>query len=243
MTATGGSLSREERFGAALVEIEQALDWVQLGEVYCHEGGADFFDDDQLAAQREAALHFASDIGERLGSRPKGRSLYVGAGVAELAPILCDAILLRREVAVVALPGPESRELNRALEQAEGRLGFALPRWSTKPLRSLKRDGFDHLWMVSVLNDPEAFPALSKRLYERGSPPARSVGRDRKAASELLDEAFRRLDYPAVFATSEEELPLLEAAARSRGLNVQLAEAGRLSPIVGDVVRHGWIVR
>ncbi|MEO0650729.1 MAG: hypothetical protein AAFZ65_08625 [Planctomycetota bacterium] len=236
-------VAHEERFGAALVEVEQALDWTLLGQVYCHEGGEDFFDDEQLDALREAALHFASDVGERLGDRPKGRSLYVGAGVAELAPILCDALLLRREVAIVALPGPESKELNRALTAAEERLGFALPRWSTKPLGSLRRDGFDHLWMVSVLNDPEAFPALSKRLYERGSPPARALNRDRSAANALLDEAFRRIEAPCDFATSEEELPLLEGAARSRGLRLEVEEAGRLSAIVGDVVRRGRILR
>ena len=233
----------EERFGAALVEVEGALDWPLLGRVYCHEGGDDFFDDEQREALREAGLHFASDVGERLGARPKGRSLYLGAGVAELAPILLDALLLRREVAVVALPGPEPRELNRALAAAEEALGFALPRWSTKPLASLRRDGFDHLWMVSVLNDPEAFPALSKRLYDRGSPPARALARDRGAARNLLDEAFRRLEPPSDFATSEEELPLLVEAARSRRLRVEVEPAGRLSGIVGDVVRHGRILR
>lgn len=236
-------VAHEERFGAALVEVEQSLDWALLGRIYCHEGGDEFFDDEQLDALREAALHFASDVGERLRGRPKGRSLYVGAGVAELAPILCDALLLRREVAVVALPGPEPRELNRALAAAEERLGFALPRWSTKPLGSLRRDGFDHLWLVSVLNDPEAFPALSKRLYERGSPPARAISRDRAAATALLDDAFRRIEPPCDFATSEEELPLFERAARSRGLRVDVEDAGRLSAIVGDVVRGGRILR
>jgi hypothetical protein len=231
------------RFGAALSELEEELDWQLLGRVYCHEGGEEFFGAEEREAQLEASLHFASDVGERLAERVPGRSLYVGAGVAELAPVLCDALLLRREVALVSLPGPEPRELNRALAAVEERVGFALPRWSTKPLSSLRQDGFDHLWMVSVLNDPEAFPALSKELYERGHPTARALGRDRKAAGELLDAAFRRLELPCALATSEEELELVGRAARSRGLSLEVAETGRLSPIVGDVVRYGWIAR
>jgi hypothetical protein len=231
------------RFAAALVEVEQELDWELLGRHYCDEGGEDFFGPEQREAQREAALRFAADLGDRLQGQRKGRSLYVGAGLAELAPILCDALVLRREVAIVALPGPEPKELNRALAAAETRLGFALPRWSVKPLAKLDREGFDHLWLVSVLTDPEAFPALSKHLYGTGHPPGQALNRDRRAAEELLGEALWRLAPPAQIEVSEEELPLLAEQCAARRLRLEVAEVGRLSPIVGDVVRHGRVTQ
>jgi hypothetical protein len=238
--APGPALESDQaRFAAALLALEQELDWTLLGQLYCHEGGEDFFGPEQIEAQREAGLRFASDVAEALEGLPKQKpSLYVGAGVAELAPILCERLLLRREVSIVGLPGLEARELNRALSAVEASLRLPLPRWSTRPLGSLARRGFGHLWLVSVLTDPETFPALSRLAYTERRPKPATLARDRERAEALLEAALGRLEAPAVLFTTDEELPLVTETARRLGLILEPGERARLSPIVGDPVRR-----
>lgn len=230
------------RFGAALVEVEEALDWTLLGRAYCTDGGDDFFSAEQREAQRDASLRFAADVAEQLGESADGSSLYVGAGVAEVPPVLCEALLLGREVHACSLPGPEADELNRALAVAQERVGFELPRWSTTPLAQYVGRDVNHLWFVSVLTDPDAFPALHDDLYERGQPRQRSLIRERERALGLLSDALRCVSAPTAVHVSEEEVaPLVEACA-ARNLRVELEREGRLSPIVGDVVRRGRLL-
>lgn len=231
--------SDQARFAAALLALEQELDWRALGQHYCHEGGEDFFSAEQIEAQREAGLRFAADVAEAVAGLPKAKpSLYVGAGVAELAPILCERLLLRRELSIVALPGPEPRELNRALSAVEARLGVPLPRWSTRPLSGLARRGFGLLWFVSVLTDPETFPALSRLAYSERRPRPATLARDRERATALLEAALGRLEAPAELFTTDEELPLMTETARRLGWILEPGERARLSPIVGDPVRR-----
>lgn len=241
MPEPSASPASTERFASALVAIESELDWALLGRVYCHGGGDDFFGEAQREAQRDASLRFAADVAERTERAPSGAGLYVGAGVAELAPILAERLLVGRAVTVVSLDGPETRELNRALGAVEARLGFELPRWSTEPLASLPATGFDHLWLVSVLTDPEAFPALHDALYERGRPGRRRLDREVARALVLLGSALERLAPPALVHTTDEESELLARACQLARMRVDFAHEGRLSPIVGDVVRHGRI--
>ncbi|QDU68008.1 hypothetical protein [Engelhardtia mirabilis] len=240
--SSGPSPAAAERFGAALVEIESELNWKLLGRAYCEDGGDDFFGEEQREAQRDAALRFAADVVERLSASPTGASLYIGAGIAEIAPILAETLLVGRAVTVVSLDGPETRELNRALAAVEARLGVSLPRWSTQPLVRLETIGFDHLWLVSVLTDPEAFPALHDMLYERGRPKRRALDIEAGMALGLVDAALRRIKTPTLVHTTSEESGLLADACHNAGMHVVLAREGRLSPIVGDVVRHGRIL-
>jgi hypothetical protein len=94
---------------------------------------------------------------------------------------------------------------------------------------------------VSVLTDPGTFPALHDRLYGRAGTDL-ATGRGDPAgeaarAGALLDEALARLADTALVSTTDEELPLVEVAARRAGIALAPAAHARLSPIVGDPVR------
>jgi len=231
----------QETFGAALVELESELDWELLGALYCSEGGSSFFGPEQLIAQRDAALAFAGDLGERLQGAGDGASVYLGAAVFELVPLLCETLALGRKVRALNLDGAEVRELNRGLQVVAERLGAALPRIETGALKGLPEEAFDHGWLVSVLNDPEVFPALHDRLYGRTGALATGhgdLGSEEVAAARLIDELLKRLKPGAWLTTTDEELPLVRAACARRGLSLLVPEKARLSAVVGDPVRH-----
>jgi hypothetical protein len=235
-----------DRFAAALVELFGELDWRALGEHYCHEGGDGFFDAQARENLLDAELGFASDVAEALAPPTKsasagtGRSLYVGAAVSELGPILCETLVLGRRVAAFSLDNAETRELNRALDAVAGRLGHELFRIDTTEVTSVAPP-CDHLWIVSVLNDPESFPALHDELYERGGTELAVGGGNRAAelagARRLLDHVLGALVTPARVTCSDEELPLVREAAAATGLVLDQGSRARLSPVVGDPVR------
>lgn len=231
-----------ERFAAALLEVEARLDWEALGRVYCSEGGADFFGPEDREALRDAGLRVAAKLGDALLGLPRGgsrRSLYVGAALAELAPMLFEVVVRGREVVAVNLHGEEARMLDGALAEVGTALDVALPRIETRPLAE-QRD-FDHVWIVSVLNDPETFPALHDELYGRqGAELATGRGdaeREREAARKLLADALESLATPAIVTTTDEELPLVAGVLRERGLVHRASKTAILSPIVGDPIR------
>ncbi len=239
-----------ELFATALGELEAELDWERLGDLYCHEGGEAFFTPGQIEAQTEAGLLIAAGLGEALAGATAdgGRSLYVGAALAELAPALCEVLVLGRQVVLVNLPCPEVDELDRALAAVGVRLGRPLPRLHTGQLATLPGT-FDHGWLVSVLTDPDAFPALHDRLYGRlhGRTAADGTGRgdperEERPATRLMGELVARLDPPALLTTTDEELGFATAACRARGWRLDVPSEGRLSAIVGDVVRHCRVV-
>lgn len=244
------ALSREEiaeqrgrRFAGALEALEAELDWPLLERVYCEVDPAipadqlvGFFGPEAREAQVDAGLRFGADLVERL--KQGGASLYVGGGVAELVPMVAECVLLRRSVRLVTLPGPEADELERAFTAAGKREGLRLVRVDTAPLGQKPLEPVDHLWFASVLTDPEAFPALSDTLYERGHPKGRALSRETQVAEALLAAALGPLSERGWLTTSDEELPLWERALAARGLEARIPDTGRLSPIVGDVLRH-----
>lgn len=222
-------------FGAALVALHEELDWPLLERLYCWDEGDGFFDAEAREALIEAGLLVASGLAERLAELSAGgpaRSLYVGAAVAELAPMLCEALVLGREVRVVNLPGPEVDELNRAFTAVGVPLTI-----ETAPVDA----PVDHLWVVSVLTDPEAFPALHDVLYGREGDLATGRGdeaAERERARELVRGWVAHVRAPAVLSTTDEELPFFEAECARRGARLVVPETARLSPIVGDAIRH-----
>ncbi len=227
------------KFAAALCELEAEIHWARLEPVYVEGDAAGFFSPEQLEAQRDAGLLFASDLATELAG---GTSLYLGAGVAELAPALFECSALGRDVRWVTLPGPEASELRRAFAAVGERLGAKFPVVDTDPLKPSPEPCCDHLWMVSVLSDPIAFPALHRAVYGKKAPRAAALDTDKRRARELLRAAFTHLAPPALVHTTNEELALVEQAAVERGGRLALLELGRLSPIVGDVVRRGrWL--
>ncbi len=122
------------------------LDYRTLGEVYCYEGGREFW-----LAKRTPCLRLGTHIAEALLKKlpAGGRSLYVGAGVPELPALITEALELERRAEPYNLRRAEVSALNRACRSL--------------PITFHAQDGakakgtFDHLWIVSVLNDPERF--------------------------------------------------------------------------------------
>ncbi len=234
---------RAERFARALAAVEEELDWAALGEVYCEGQDVDLFVPEQVEALRDTGLLLADDLATALAElRPDAppRSLYVGAGVAELAPMICETIVFGREVRLVSLPGPELAALGRAFARVGERMGEPLPVVDARPLAEVEEGPFSHGWLVSVLTDPDAFPALHDELYGRSGEAATGRGdlaAERGRAEALIDELLRRLVSPAVLTTTDEELTLLGPRSAGSGFVLELPPQARLSGLVGDPVR------
>ena len=89
-----------------------ALDYEALGAIYCFEEGDAFWEERREPAMI-AGAEWAQALSRRLGS---GRSLYVGAGVAELPALLTECQDLGRSVQIASLNAPECESLNATLE-------------------------------------------------------------------------------------------------------------------------------
>jgi hypothetical protein len=127
--------------------------------------------------------------------------LYVGAGVTELPALLAEANDLGRQVEPYNLRRSEVAVLNRACRGL--------------PFRFRNRDAakakgqFDHLWMVSVLNDPERFPHLAPLAYGRADPvtfdPVQ-FQKERRIVQAIVDRCLPKLSLPGLVTTSIEEV-------------------------------------
>lgn len=229
-----------ERFGATLAALDAELDWDRVASVYCKGDADGFFDEERRGAVLDAGLKLASDIGELL--KRGGRSLYVGAAVAELAPMLFECLVLGRTVVWVAPKTVETEELTRALELASKVAGKALPVPRTDRWKGRAIGPCDHIWMTSVLTDPDAFPALHNELYERrGTKESVSGGHpkaERQKARELVEQAVAAAAVDTRLTTTDEELVYWIPAVEDLGGTVDVARTGRTSGLVGDIVRH-----
>jgi hypothetical protein len=161
---------------------------------------------------------------------------------------------LGRHVCARSLGGDEVEELARAAAVVNSAVAEQLGPGPTLPTiegRALEQDPpdspFDHLWFVSVLTDPEAFPALHDKLYDRQKGASElATGRgelsvDRQRAGILVGLALDAIQVPAILTTTDEELPFFEGELAMRGLGLTMSPSARLSPIVGDPLRHGRI--
>ena len=223
------------------------LDWEGLGGVYCDAEAPDFFDDERQELVRDVGLEVALDLTAHLPGG--GRSLYVGAGVAELVPLCVEALLQERDVRALTLPGREAAELQRAMGAVEAALTaergepVKLPRIEGLRLEDAKLDGpFDHIWCASVLNDPDAFPALHDHLYERFTEDAGATGRgslegDVMRARLWLETLEPKLAERAALSTSDEEWCVWGPYLEERGWTARVHDEGRISALVGDRVR------
>lgn len=236
---------RVARFGAALGALDAEIDWDVIASVVCEGEAEGFFSDERREAMLDAGLKHAADVGEALESlRGPERSLYVGASVAELAPIAFEAIVLGRKVRWVTLDGPDTAELARAFAAVDGALPKPhIGRWAPDEIGRVS-----HVWMASVLTDPDAFPALHDELYaRRGTKAAVGGGRpkaERRTARDLVDRCLDALASPsALVTTSAEELAVWEPAIEARGWRAEAAVKGRLSGLVGDVLHQVRVTR
>ncbi|MEZ6016701.1 MAG: hypothetical protein R3F49_16405 [Planctomycetota bacterium] len=236
-----------DRFGAAVAAAEEALAWRELEPLYCEGDARGFFDEDRIEHMRDTALAVSSDLAELYErqakqERPARRTLFIGAAVAELWIVLFERIVLKRRYAWVNLPGVEARALDAALAAAEPHAGTDLPRLKTAAWNRAEIGPVDHLWLCSVLTDPERFPALHDELYGRiGSPEAIGGGhpkRERGFARDLVLRSFECLGTEGLVTTTDEELAVLRPLAREVDATLDAPQHGQTSALVGDVLRH-----
>lgn len=212
----------------AIAGIFDRLDYARLGSIYCDEGG-DAFWKAKRGPCRKLGIKMAEVLLGRL--KPKGRSLYVGAGVAELPLLVMETMELGRDVTVCNLRAKEVVLLNRAC--------------AGLPFHIAAQDGgkaagrFDHLWMVSVLNDPERFPELASLSYGRANPAtfdASRFARERTIVRSLTDACLRKLKRPGLVTTSVEEIPWIEDWSRRHKVPCSVEDKDYPTALVGDPV-------
>jgi hypothetical protein len=211
-----------------IAEIFRRLDYARLGPVYCDEGGDEFW-----KAKRGPCLRIGTRLAEIL--RPKlaaeGRSLYVGAGVPEIPVLVMEMMELRRKVSVHNLRVAEVRALNRTCSKAGVRF---------KSSDALSVQGqVDHLWIVSVLNDPERLPDLAALSYGRAEPltfdPAGFV-RQRRTVRISVKRCLAKLSLPGWVTTTTEELQWVAEWCHMRNIPYRVEDTGYATATVGDPV-------
>jgi len=182
----------------AITEVFNRLNYKSLEAVYCYEGGDEFWH-----RKREPCRILGTKVAETLIKKlpPGGKSLYVGAGVTELPPLLAEAIELGRQVEPYNLRRSEVAVLNRACRGLPVRF---------RPLDASSAQGqFDHIWIVSVLNDPERFPHLSPLSYGQADPVTFDPGRfqkERRTVQSIVNRCIPKLRLPGLVTTSTEEV-------------------------------------
>jgi len=210
-------------------QIYQSLDYEGLGPIYCDEGGNEFWEDRRGPCQK-----MGSAIAKALKVRlpPLGRSLYVGAGAPEIPPLLMEHLELNRAVCPYNLRQGEVDILN----QARGESGLLYFCGSAESATGQ----FDHLWIVSVLNDPEEFPNLSVLFsYGRADPLAFDISAfatERETGIRLFANCMAKLTKPGLLTTSVEELPWVEHWCDIHHRPYQIEEATYPTALVGDPV-------
>ncbi len=204
------------------------LDYAALGRIYCDEGGEAFWKDRRGPCQR-----LGTKLAEALLGRLKrgGRSLYVGAGVAEIPVLAMETVELMREVAAYNLRAEEVALLNQACK--------ALPFQFLNEEAWTATGTFDHVWIVSVLNDPERFPELSALSYGRANPVIFDVAaftKEREAVFALTDGCLSKLTPPGLVTTSLEEIPWIVDWCTKREIPCAVEEEDYPTAIVEDPV-------
>jgi hypothetical protein len=208
--------------------IFDRLDYTQLGSIYCDEGGDAFW-----KARRSACEKLGLNLAAALRSRLKtgGRSLYVGAGVAELPLLIMERLELKREVAAFNLRAEEVAVLNEALAPLDIELQCADA--------GLADGRFDHLAMISTLNDPERFPQLSALSYGRADPSIfdpKAFVAERQIVLALADACLGKLTTPALVTTSVEEIVWITGWCARQGIPCHVGMKLHPTAIVEDPV-------
>ena len=211
-----------------VTEAYGRLDYDALGPIYCYEGGNEFW-----RAKR--------GLCERLGSRVAvllkgkigrgGRSLYVGAGVAELPSLIMETVELDRVIEPYNLRRIEVATLNRACR--------SIP-VTFRAVDAGKAKGlFDHLWMVSVLNDPERFPHLSPLSYGRSNPltldPVK-FNRERRMVRALVACCMEKLAQPGLVTTTTEEVLWIAEWCHRHRVPYLVGKRSYPTALVGDPI-------
>jgi len=220
------SLQEETRH--AIAHVYERLDYRALGHMYCYEGGDDFW-----RAKRRPCERLGSLVAVALRARLTrgGRSLYVGAGVAELPVLLVETLELQRAVEPYNLRRSEVAELNRACRSSPVRF-----RGSDAVAA---RGRFDHLWIVSVLNDPERFPHMSLLSYGRADPvtfDSRRFEKERRKVRIIVDRCMPKLARPGLVTTSTEEVVWIAEWCHRHKIPYLVQRRQYATALVGDPI-------
>jgi len=212
----------------AIAGIFERQDYAALGAIYCYDGGEEFWREKRGPCQR-LGVELAEVLLGRL--RPGGRSLYVGAGVAEIPMLAMETMELGRTVAAYNLREEEVILLNQACKSFpfEYRYGDA----------GTAEGIFDHVWIVSVLNDPEQFPELSALSYGKANPavfdPAAFI-REREVVQGIASACLDKLGRPGLVTTSVEEIPWIAQWCTRRNVSSVVEDKDYPTAIVEDPV-------
>lgn len=209
-------------------EVFAKLDYDRLGRVYCYEGGDEFW-----RARREPCRRLGTKIAEALVRKLplEGRSLYVGAAVAELPALVAEVLELQRHVEPYNLRRPEVAVLNRAIR--------SLPITFRAQDASLATGLFDHLWIVSVLNDPERFPHLAPLSYGRADPVTFDPVRfqtERRVVQTIVNRCMAKLNVPGLVTTSTEEVVWIADWCHRHTMPYQVERKQYPTALVGDPI-------
>lgn len=211
------------------------LDYPVLGEVYCDEGAEAFWD-----AHREPALELGVQWARASSIRiPRGgASLYVGAGVAELAVLTTEVCDLDRRVVVANLDSVECETLNATLTRVG--LGERIRFQCIDAADLIASDPgltYDHLSVVSVLNDPMTYPVVSGVAYGRIPPVLLEVAaftQERERIASLVASVLGKLAVPGIITTTVEEVSWFLAFADKHGIEIEADDEVVSTAIVGD---------
>jgi len=208
--------------------IYSRLDYGTLGSVYCYAGGAEFW-----RAKRGLCNRFGSRVAVVLRRKLEqgGHSLYVGAGVAELPALMMETVELGRAVEPYNLRSAEVAALNRACHSV------SLTFHATDAASAKGR--FDHLWMVSVLNDPERFPQLSLLSYGRGNPltfDPLKFNTERRIVRALVSRCMGKLARPGLVTTTTEEVIWIAEWCHRRRVPYLVGKRYYQTALVGDPI-------
>ena len=207
-------------------DVFAKLDYTVLGDVYCEEGGEAFW-----KAHKKKCRTMGISIAEALKQRlPRnGKSLYVGAGVAELPMLVLETLEMNRTVQAYNLREQEVDILNRACVG----LPFAIHATAAQTARGT----FDHLWIASVLNDPECFPETSALAYGRADPvrfDPTAFQRERVQIQALLDTCLPKLSRPGILSTTVEEVAWMTEWLNRHRVPFHVEEQLYPTALVGD---------
>jgi hypothetical protein len=212
----------------AIVDVFDHLDYKRLESVYCYEGGAEFWQVKRGPCQR-LGTKIAKALIKKLP--PGGRSLYVGAGVTEIPVLLTEVRELQRQVEPYNLRRSEVTVLNRACRD--------LPVKFNAQDASSAAGLFDHLWIVSVLNDPERFPHLAPLSYGRVDPvtfdPVR-FQKERRIVQSIVDHCMPKLQLPGLVTTSTEEVIWIADWCHRHKIPYRVERKQYSTALVGDPV-------
>ncbi len=217
-----------------LADLFAALDYPTLGEIYCDEGGEEFWQD-----RRGPALELGCQWAEALATRipSKGHSLYVGAGVAELPALVMEVVDLQRQVRIINRDARQCESLNRSL-QALG-LADSLQFEVAEAVQVELGQNYDHLSMVSVLNDPETYPLISGVSYGRVPPVTLDVDAflaERALVHALVAHCLQAVALPCWLTCTFEEVPWVMYEAAQRDWQCAADDEMLEAAIVGDPI-------